>query len=1197
MKKRNRFSGIRWLCLLILLCCSVTESRAQADKNVTVQLKNASLRNVFDKIKEQANVGFIYSNSAISTLPKKDYDFRNVSISKVLSYSLQGSNLMFEIEDNKNIIIKRHKGRKDITGVVIDAKGDPVIGAAIQEKGTLHGTTTDLEGRFALESRGKENVQLVVSFIGMKRQIVTWKGNTLRIKLEDDAQDISEVVVTGYQTIDRRKTTAAISSVKMEDVLMPDMTTIDQALEGRIPDLLFTQNSGEVGATARLRVRGTSTLVGNREPLWVLDGFVLHDPVNVSTEQLNDPDYINYIGNAISGINPQDIERIDVLKDAAATALYGTRAANGVIVVTTKKGQEGAPSIRYSNQTKLVIRPHYSDRNINLMNSQERVQFGKDLCNLHYVFPQYMPMVGYEGAYYRFQTGVTSYNEFLNEVKNYETTNTDWFDLLCRNAITHSHTLSISGGTKNTRYYTSLGYTRENGTVNTEYVDRYTAAINLTTHINKQLRANVRVNANIQKKNHLPSGVNALNYAYETTRALPAYNADGTLFYYQKHGYNVGDGKKNHNLYNYNILNEMNNTSSDYSGNTLVTNGELMYNLKDIIDFTVGASYSRSSTLQSIWYGENSNYAAILKNGEAKDIPEPGSAGICELPYGGVYNTTNTITENFTGRLQANFHHFIDDEKEHFITSTLGYEANTYRSNAIDDQTRGYYKERGMQYATMQGEVLDDFPLYKEWLARGHRRLTAAKTNTISGYLTLAYEYKNYFTVGMNGRFDASNKFGSRSNEKFLPVWSVSGRWNVKETVLNNCNWIDNWNIRFSYGKTGNMLDNETPNLLIRQGMMDAYYGENVSNVTAFPNPNLRWEQTGTTNIGMELSLFDRRLMLTGDLWFKHTTDAFSTINISTVNGRSSYNMNNGTIDNKGYSIYLSGYPIRTRDWQLYLSTGYSWASNTVRSGTNENYSLDNYLNGTAIVDGKAIGTFYSYKYLGLNPHTGIPMFDDYQDRRHLLANKKLADIIPLVMAESGNRDPKLTGSFYATLKWKQLSINTSFNYRIGSKVRLFNLYSPISNGISSDKNVRKEFINRWTKPGDEKHTNVPVLLSPSDANYQNTMSHWCYTESAAKIEKIPAFAGNTWTMYDSSDLRVASGSYLRLSNLVFSYDFTPEQLKSCFLKSLRLSLSTTNVFTIASKKLDGQDPTQAGFAGVNMSTRPSYTFNINVSF
>lgn len=300
------------------------------------------------------------------------------------------------------------------------------------------------------------------------------------------------------------------------------------------------------------------------------------------------------------------------------------------------------------------------------------------------------------------------------------------------------------------------------------------------------------------------------------------------------------------------------------------------------------------------------------------------------MPYGGVYNTTNTTTESFTGRLQANAHYAFGEDRKHLISSTVGYEVSTYRSNGITDQTRGYYKERGMQYSTMEGADLDNYPLYKNWLAEGHRSLSAAKTNTLSGYLTLAYDYKRYFTVSLNGRFDASNKFGSRSNEKFLPVWSISGRWSIKDTFFNESRAVNNWIIRMSYGKTGNMLDNETPNMLIRQGTMDAYYGENVSTVSAFPNPNLRWEQTSTTNFGTELSMFDDRLQFTGELWFKHTTDAFSTINIASTNGRTSYKMNNGTINNYGYSLWISGYPIRTQDWELYLSTTYSWASNTV---------------------------------------------------------------------------------------------------------------------------------------------------------------------------------------------------------------------------------------------------------------------------
>ena len=281
------------------------------------------------------------------------------------------------------------------------------------------------------------------------------------------------------------------------------------------------------------------------------------------------------------------------------------------------------------------------------------------------------------------------------------------------------------------------------------------------------------------------------------------------------------------------------------------------------------------------------------------------------------------------------------------------------------------------------------------------------------------------------------------------------------------------------------MLDGETPNLLIQQGTLDSYYDEYTSTVAALPNPNLRWEQTNQYNLGIDLNLFNRGLILSADIWYKYTTDAFSSINVSPINGVTSYQMNNGEIKNKGFSFSISGYPWRTRNWYLYLSTSYSWASNTVQTNTNENYSIYDYLNGTAIIEGKPIGTFYSYKFLGLNPNNGLPMFDDYQDRQHLLSGKQLADIVPLIMTESGNRDPKFTGALYTTLTWKQLSLNTNFTYSFGSKVRLFDLYSPVISGVSSETNLRKEFVNRWQKPGDEKYTNIPALLSPGDELYK----------------------------------------------------------------------------------------------------------------
>ena len=1101
------------------------------------------------------------------------------------------------------------QGRRVVKGQVTDDAGQPLVSAHVRVKGAQRGSVTDANGRYTLQiPAGKVTIEC--SYIGMKKKTLALPAGSAalerNIMLSANSTTLGEAVITnGYQKIDPRNNTAAITSVKMEDILMPNMTTVDMALEGRIPDLVFTNNSGEAGATGRVRVRGTSTIVGNREPLWVLDGFVLQDPVNVSTEQLNDPDYINYIGNAISGINPEDIERIDVLRDAAATAIYGTRASNGVIVVTTKKGKVGPPTIRYSGQTTITRRPHYSDSNIKLMNSQERVQFGKDLCDLHYVFPQNMPMVGYEGAFYRYSTGQTSYQDFLSEVQRYETVNTDWFDILTKNSVTQQHSLSISGGSDATRYYASVGYTRQNDVIRTQYVDRYTMSMNLMTNMSRHVTANLRINGNVQKKNHVPSTVGVMDYAYQTTRALPCYETNGDLYTYQRHAYSIGNSSKTSHLYNYNILNEINNSSSLYNGNTISVNGDINYRLGQIADFTAAGSYSRSSTAQSTWYGENTNYVAILKNGEADEKPLEGETGLCELPYGGVYNTTNTISESMTGRLQANLHYRTPDNV-HLVSATAGYEVNISRTSAVDDQTRGYFKDRGMKYMSMTGEDLGSFPLYETWVAEGHRSLTESKTNTLSAYLSTSYTYHDYFTLGLTGRFDASNRFGSRSNEKFNPIWTVSSSWNIRRTFWGDPfayngddaqqSIIDAWKLRLSYGYTGNMLDGQTPDLLLRLGTLDTYYGENVSYVSSLPNPNLKWEKTSDLNVGTELAMFDNRLTFSMDFWWRHTTDAITGINVATINGISTFQMNSGTLNNHGFSFQLAGYPIKTKDWQLYLSTTYSWSTNKVTTSTSDTYTLDDYRNGTAVINGKAIGTFYSYEFLGLNPRNGVPVFDDYEDRKHLLANKSLGDVVQTVMKESGNRDPKFTGNLYATLTWKQLSMRMNFNYRIGSKVRLFKLYSPILSGVSSDKNVRYEFNNRWRSPGDEKYTNIPVLLSPSDPLYQSYSQHWSNGLNA-KLDNIQAFASSIWEMYDLSDIRVVPGDYLRLSNLALSYRFKPSQLKRTPLKSLRIDFSVTNVFTIASKKLNGQSPTQAGFASVNLSERPAYTLGLNVTF
>ncbi|MBQ4146912.1 MAG: TonB-dependent receptor plug domain-containing protein, partial [Prevotella sp.] len=303
-------------------------------------------------------------------------------------------------ENNGIVVIKLQRGSANkhvVSGVVVDENKEPVIGAQVKVLGTKLMTVTDADGAFFFDQTMPEKARLQITYIGMQTVNMPVRSNML-VKMKSDTQMLEGVVVTGYQQLDRRNLTSSVTSKTMEELEIPGVADLSKMLEGKIPDLISINNSGEVNATSKIRIRGTSTIVGNREPLWVLDGVILTDPVDLSPDVLNDPDYVNRIGNAIAGINPQDIKRIDVLKDAAATALYGTRAANGVIVVTTKSGREGKPIISYSGQFTARRRPYYSDKKINLMNSAERIQFSQYLVDHQYKYSTDMAHVGYEWA-------------------------------------------------------------------------------------------------------------------------------------------------------------------------------------------------------------------------------------------------------------------------------------------------------------------------------------------------------------------------------------------------------------------------------------------------------------------------------------------------------------------------------------------------------------------------------------------------------------------------------------------------------------------------------------------------------------------------------------------------------------------------------------------------------------------------------
>ena len=387
-EKIEKVMKLFWILMCVFTFSVSAESLAQQER-VSLNLKDVAVRALFDEIQRQTNLYFVFNTELTDRLGQLSVNVKDETVENVLQQILKGTGLTYKFRGDLIVIQQEDKKEdvkkgKRIVGIVIDENsGDVLPGVTVKlcsESSVALGTATDYQGRFVLTLPVVKGA-LEFSFVGYETQKMnfTEKTDSLRVVLREKMNELEDVVVTGYQQIDRRHLTAAVTTVKMSDIDVPGVNRIDQMLEGRIPGMIFMQNSGQVGAAPKLRIRGTSTVLGNREPLWVLDGVVLTDPVNVDPAQINDLDFVNLLGNAISGLNPNDIEQIDVLKDASATALYGAKAGNGVIVITTKKGKAGPPSVTYSGTGSFTRRPRYSDRAIYLMNSKERVDVSREL--------------------------------------------------------------------------------------------------------------------------------------------------------------------------------------------------------------------------------------------------------------------------------------------------------------------------------------------------------------------------------------------------------------------------------------------------------------------------------------------------------------------------------------------------------------------------------------------------------------------------------------------------------------------------------------------------------------------------------------------------------------------------------------------------------------------------------------------------
>lgn len=1061
---------------------------------------------------------------------------------------------------------------RTVTGSVFDkADNQPVIGATIavmSAQGTVaHGTTTDLDGKFKLEvPSGTQN--LTCRFMGYTTTTIhlqTGKDN-YTVYMENDSKQLNELVVTGYQAIDRRKLTSAVTTIKMSDEIIGGVNNIDQALAGQIAGLSSVTSSGSPGAPVKLRIRGTASLSGTQDPLWVLDGIPLEGTDIPSMEDLQDID--NIYQTSIAGINPQDIESITVLKDAAATAIYGARAANGVIVITTKKGKAGKPQINFS--MKLTYNPKTDIDRLNLLNSDEKVDLELGLLQSDYTYRENKGDVariiagyGLTDAYKAGGWNALS-PEAQADINALRAVNTDWNDILFRGVFNQEYNVSLSGGSEKATYYSALGYYVEQGNVESVKNDRFNLTLKTDYRINSKLKVGASVFANRRKqRSYLTYNEGFTNPVYYSRIANPymrPFDDEGNYIYDTNVQHRQGDDI----VPDFNIFEERANTSNENTFTSLMSifDAEFKWNEHFKVTSQFGLQWDENMIEK---YAGQDSYAM------RREKEQHQYNGTTVLPEGGSNKITENHSSQWTWKAMAEYQNRFKDihelelmagteirhnEDKSLYSAVYGYDARTLTSKPIIFPNE---------------EKAESVPLHTE---------TYLENAFVSWFATGSYTLLHRYTLGGSIRFDGSDIFGVAKKYRYLPLYSVSGLWRISdEPFMKNVTVINNLGLRASYGLQGNIDKNTSPYLIGIYDQTTILPGnsEDAIRPSSAPNPDLRWEKTQSANIGMDLSLWDNIISLSVDYYYRKGTDLIGLRMLPLETGYTSTTVNWAQMENEGVEVALTTRNIHTKDFTWFTNLNFGYNDNTVLRET----VAENAIRPSR--EGYSVGAIFAYKTAGLDDE-GYPLFltqdgrkvtaTDFFKLNNAGASTLSAEEQRNLYSYIGSTEPKVSGGFMNTFKYKRVTLGINCIFNFGMYVQTTPTYDPTNydRGLNSNQDI----LNRWTP--DHTNTTLPKLMTENDGR---TGEYLRYKEQ---------------NLFRELDIWVKKQNYFRFESIRLGYELPEKWLKPVGIKSASVSLEGRNLWVIASNYHNYLDPETMG----NPYAAPipkSFIFGLNVNF
>lgn len=1214
-----KFLLVMKLAIVFLLVSLFQVNAASFGQTVTLKEPNVTFEKLFKEIRRQTGYDVLLSTNKIKSTTRVNANFYQTEVDEVMKSILSGKDLTFSIEDKTILITPKPKTFFDkiadymavitVTGKVKDKQGRAMPGVSVREKGNpKNAVSTNGDGEFSIKVDGKAS--LTFNSIGYKMvERAVNDSKTMNITIEEDANQLNEVnvVSTGYQVLDRRLFTGAAVTLKASEIERPGVADISRMLEGQAAGVTVQNVSGTFGAAPKIRVRGATSLSGDNKPLWVVDGIILEDVVNISNEALSTGDASTLLGSSVAGLNPDDIESFNILKDAAATAMYGARAMNGVIVVTTKKGRktDGAPRISYTGNFTTYSKPTYNQTDI--LNSEE--QMG--------VLVEYLNKGAYQvpgssrgkdgGVFFKMYNELYNYNAATNTfalrfdapsqsafLTRYANANTDWFDVLFKNSLQQEHSLSVNSGTEKLQTYASTSFLHDAGQTLGNGVDRFTGNYRVNFNTSDKLSFEFLTTGSVRNQK-APGGstvqesdpvygsyyrnfdINPFSYARNTSRMLTPYDENGNLEFFTR------------NYAPFNILNEIENNYLKLGMIDLKVQAGLKYKIIPSLTYSINTSYrfARTETQNNIL--EKSNQVqAFRSGGDATSVGEnenlyknpdnPTGLRTSLLPSGGFYNISGNNLTNYYFR-----HDLVYDTKftEDHLVNVFGSMEVRY----VDRQTQ-FFDGVGYQYQN-GGLVSPNYMYFKEAGESGQPYFGMAKgyDRFVAYMLRAAYSYKGKYSFNATTRYDGSNKMGKSTTARWLPTWNVSGAWNIdQESFWPKNEWLSSAVLRGSYGLTAS-IGSATNSLAVFYDQISRRAALNDQEVQTYisdlQNTELTWEKSYDANIGLDLRFLNSRVGLTVDVYNRNIYDLIGDLKTSGIGGQSQKKANYGKMSSKGLEFSIVGKPVVGKDFQ--------WTTNfNIAFNKNKIDELDvapNIWRAVSATGGAVLGYpqrgLFSVRFAGLNPEYGYPTFYGEDGEPTTYVNLQGDDIS--MLKYEGPTDPTTTGGFFNQFKYKNFTLGALMTFSAGNVLRLT---PTIASEYSDMTTLTRDILNRWVMPGDERFTSIPALLDPLTAKS-------IVSSSGGTVD-----ARYPYNVYNYSTERVVKGDYIKLKQISLGYSLPRSLYSKLGMSGASLTFASNNLLVLYSdKRLNGEDPEFFNTGGVALPVPTQYTLSLKMGF